>query len=131
MNSRYGVIISWSQEDDCFVAEVPELTGCMADGDTSQEALAKVETVIEQWIETTRQLGRPIPRRQGRRLYGTYPSLALGGPDGVGGGRMIPTTSADQYAATLAKWFGVADADLVQVAPHLGSFVTRDLGFLF
>ncbi len=63
-------------------------------------------------------------------LYGTYPLLAIDGDDDVGGGRMIPTTSADQYAATLAKWFGIEDGDLNAVAPNLGNFVTRDLGFL-
>jgi uncharacterized protein (DUF1501 family) len=64
-------------------------------------------------------------------LYGRYPSLQLNGPDDTGnGGRMIPTTSADQYAATLAKWFGVPDADLGQVAPHLSKFAQRDLGFM-
>ena len=63
-------------------------------------------------------------------LYGTYPLLAIDGDDDVGGGRMIPTTSADQYAATLAKWFGIDDTDLDAVAPNLGNFVTRDLGFL-
>ncbi len=67
---------------------------------------------------------------QGQTLYGTYPLLQIGGPDDVGGGRMIPTTSADQYAATLARWFGVPDADLPLVAPHLDNFVQRDLGFM-
>lgn len=66
----------------------------------------------------------------GQRLYGTYPLLEIGGNDDVGGGRMIPTTSADQYAATLARWFGVADADLDAVAPHLANFAVRDLAFL-
>ena len=63
-------------------------------------------------------------------LYGDYPLLAIGGDDDVGGGRMIPTTSADQYAATLSKWFGLEDQDLDLVAPNLGNFVTRDLGFM-
>ena len=63
-------------------------------------------------------------------MYGTYPLLEIGGADDVGGGRMIPTTSADQYAATLARWFGVEDADLGMVAPNLDNFVTRDLGFM-
>jgi uncharacterized protein (DUF1501 family) len=67
---------------------------------------------------------------RGRMLYGTYPRLELDGPDDVGGGRLIPTTSADQYAATLARWFGIADADLDRVAPHLASFPQRDLGFM-
>jgi uncharacterized protein (DUF1501 family) len=66
----------------------------------------------------------------GREIYGTYPLLELNGPDDVKGGRIIPTTSADQYAATLSKWFGIPDADLATVAPHIGNFVQRDLGFL-
>ena len=66
---------------------------------------------------------------RGRDMYGTYPSLALNSDDDVGGGRLIPTTSADQYAATLAKWFGVEDEDLAQVAPNIGNFAVQDLGF--
>ncbi len=66
----------------------------------------------------------------GREIYGTYPLLQLGGDDDVGGGRMIPTTSADQFAATLARWFGIPDADLDLVAPHIDNFVQRDLGFM-
>jgi uncharacterized protein (DUF1501 family) len=67
---------------------------------------------------------------RGRIIYGQYPRLEINGPDDVGAGRMIPTTSADQYAATLAKWFGVAPTDLPQVAPSIGNFATQDLGFL-
>ena len=66
----------------------------------------------------------------GQRIYGDYPLLELGGAEDVGGGRMIPSTSADQYAATLARWFGIDDADLGAVAPHLDNFAVRDLGFL-
>jgi uncharacterized protein (DUF1501 family) len=66
----------------------------------------------------------------GQRMYGTYPDLALDGPDDVGGGRFIPTTSSDQYAATIARWFGIPDVDLDVVAPNLANFATRDLGFL-
>lgn len=66
----------------------------------------------------------------GRDIYGTYPLLQLGGADDVGGGRMIPTTSADQYAATLARWFGIPDLDLDIVAPNLANFSQRDLGFM-
>ena len=66
----------------------------------------------------------------GGDLYGSYPLLEIGGPDDVGGGRMIPSTSADQYAATLARWFGIPDADLGIVAPHLSNFAQRDLGFM-
>jgi uncharacterized protein (DUF1501 family) len=67
---------------------------------------------------------------RGRTLYGTYPRLEINGPDDVGAGRMIPTTSADQYAATLARWFGVSEQNLNHVAPSLANFATRDLGFL-
>ena len=66
----------------------------------------------------------------GREMYGAYPILEINGPDDVGGGRIIPTTSADQYAATLSKWFGIPDADLASVAPNIDNFVQRDLGFL-
>ena len=66
----------------------------------------------------------------GGDLYGSYPSLALNGPEDVGGGRFIPSTSADQYAATLAKWFGIPDTDLDVVAPNLVNFAQRDLGFM-
>ena len=66
---RYEVIIYWSDEDQAFIAEVPELVGCMADGATYQEALANVEVVIQEWIETARELGRPIPQPKGRLLY--------------------------------------------------------------
>lgn len=66
----------------------------------------------------------------GRTLYGRYPLLQIDGPDDVGGGRMIPGLSSDQYAATFAKWFGVADAELASIAPHLGNFAQADLGFL-
>ena len=66
----------------------------------------------------------------GGQLYGSYPALQIGGPEDVGGGRFIPSTSADQYAATLAKWFGIADTDLGVVAPNLSNFAQRDLGFM-
>jgi uncharacterized protein (DUF1501 family) len=66
----------------------------------------------------------------GKDIYGTYPVLQIGGADDVGGGRMIPTTSADQYAATLSRWFGIPDVDLDIVAPHIDNFAQRDLGFM-
>jgi predicted RNase H-like HicB family nuclease len=66
---RYELIIYWSEEDQAFIAEVPELAGCMADGETYQEALANVETVIDEWIETAKELGRPIPEPKGRLIY--------------------------------------------------------------
>jgi len=67
---------------------------------------------------------------QGKRLYGTWPSLAIDGPDDTGKGRLIPTTAVDQFAATLARWMGVADADLPTLLPNLPNFATWDLGFM-
>ena len=67
--SRYEVIIWWSDEDESFIAEVPELPGCMADGATYQEALANAEVTIQEWIETVKELGRPIPEPKGRLVY--------------------------------------------------------------
>lgn len=66
----------------------------------------------------------------GRELYGSYPLLAIGGPEDVSGGRMIPSTSTDQYAATLARWFGIPNSDLDTIAPSLANFAQRDLGFM-
>jgi predicted RNase H-like HicB family nuclease len=69
MMIRYEIILYWSEEDHAFIAEVPEFPGCMADGATYQEALANVEVVIQEWIETARELGRPIPEPKGREIY--------------------------------------------------------------
>ena len=66
---KYDVIIYWSQEDGTFIAEVPELPGCAADGATYQEALANVEVVIQEWIETAKELGRLIPEPKGRLAF--------------------------------------------------------------
>ena len=66
---RYEVIIYWSEEDRAFIAEVPELPGCAADGKTYQEALANVEVVIQEWIETAKELGRTIPQPKGRLVF--------------------------------------------------------------
>ena len=66
----------------------------------------------------------------GGQLIGSYPELQIGGPEDVGGGRFIPSTSADQFAATLAQWFGIPDSDLDVVAPNLGNFAVRNLGFI-
>ena len=62
MNLRYKIILYYSQEDQAFIAEVPELPGCAADGETYQEALQNVEVVMQQWIETAQDLGRTIPQ---------------------------------------------------------------------
>jgi len=69
MGKKYEIIIFWSSEDNAYIAEVPELPGCMADGNTYQEALKNVEQIIDEWIETATQLGRPIPQPKGRLMY--------------------------------------------------------------
>ena len=69
MESKYEIIIFWSDEDDAYLAEVPELPGCMADGQTYREALEKAEVIIREWIETAKELGRPIPSPRGRLKY--------------------------------------------------------------
>jgi predicted RNase H-like HicB family nuclease len=67
--TKYEIILYWSVDDGAFIAEVPELTGCAADGPTRLEALANVERVIQEWIETAQELGRPIPDPKGRLLF--------------------------------------------------------------
>jgi predicted RNase H-like HicB family nuclease len=66
---KYEIVIYWSQEDESFIAEVPELPGCAADGATYAEALANVDVIIQEWIETARELGRTIPEPKGRLMY--------------------------------------------------------------
>ncbi len=65
----YELIIYWSKADDCFVVEVPELPGCMSDGQTYGEAVKNAETVIDEWMTTARELGRPIPEPRGKLAY--------------------------------------------------------------
>jgi len=67
--TKYEIIIYWSGADRSFIAEVPELPGCAADGKSHQEALANVEIVISEWIETAKELGRPIPAPKGRLTF--------------------------------------------------------------
>jgi predicted RNase H-like HicB family nuclease len=67
--NKYEIIIFWSEEDNCFIAEVPELPGCMADGETYIEALNNVEQIINEWLETARDLVREIPVPKGRLVY--------------------------------------------------------------
>lgn len=66
---KYEVIIYWSVEDEAFIAEVPELAGCAADGRTPQEALAQAQVVAREWIETARELDRPVPEPRGRLIF--------------------------------------------------------------
>lgn len=69
MTMKYEVIIYWSEEDEAFLAEVPELPGCAADGETYQEALQNLEIIMQEWIETANELGRPIPQPKGRLMF--------------------------------------------------------------
>ncbi|HFE66833.1 MAG TPA: type II toxin-antitoxin system HicB family antitoxin [Chloroflexi bacterium] len=68
MNYKYEIIIYWSDEDELFIAEVPELPGCMAHGDTPETALANAKEAVELWLDTAREFGDPIPEPKGRRL---------------------------------------------------------------
>ncbi|MCP4422758.1 MAG: type II toxin-antitoxin system HicB family antitoxin [Chloroflexi bacterium] len=66
---KYEIIIYWSDEDEAFIAEVPELSGCVADGATYEEVLSNLEIIIDEWVETARELGRPIPEAKGRLMF--------------------------------------------------------------
>lgn len=69
MEYKYEIILYWSEEDKSIIAEVPELAGCMADGATYSEAIANIEIVIEQWIQTAKELDRPVPSPKGKLMY--------------------------------------------------------------
>ena len=69
MEFRYEIIIYWSDEDAAFIAEVPELPGCLADGETYQAALENVQVIIAEWLETARLKNRPIPKPKGKLMY--------------------------------------------------------------
>lgn len=66
---QYEVIIYWSKEDQAFIAEVPELPGCAADGKTKAKALAAVERIAKEWVQTAKELGRPVPQPRGRLMF--------------------------------------------------------------
>lgn len=66
---KYEVILYWSNEDESYIAEVPELAGCMADGETMVEALENIHTVIGDWIETAQMMGKEIPEPKGKLAY--------------------------------------------------------------
>ena len=66
---KYEIILYWSEEDNAYIAEVPELSGCMADGPTAKDALHNVELIAQEWIETAREMGRPVPVPRGRLKY--------------------------------------------------------------
>lgn len=67
--NNYEIIIFWSKDDNCFITEVPELSGCMADGTTQMEALQNAQKIINDWIETAKQLGRNIPEPKGKLMF--------------------------------------------------------------
>lgn len=67
--SKYEIIIYWSEKDRAFIAEAPELPGCAADGASHKEALENVEVIIHEWIETAKELGRPIPKPKGKLAF--------------------------------------------------------------
>ena len=66
---KYELIIYWSEEDNSYIVEVPELQGCMADGSTYEQAMKNVQVVIDEWIETARAIGREIPKPKGKLMY--------------------------------------------------------------
>ena len=142
INGQGNLLTQVSQAINAFYAATVELglhdkvtTFTMSDfGRTFQPAGSGVNTVGTDHAWGNHQLivGGAV---LGRALYGTYPTLALGGPDDTDGGsnprgRWIPTTSVEQYAATLATWYGLSSADLPAVFPLIGRFATPNLGFL-
>jgi len=68
-NQKYEIIIYWSKEDDCYIAEVPELPGCMADGKTLKEVIENTEVIMKEWIESAIEDGDEIPEPKGRLMY--------------------------------------------------------------
>ncbi len=68
MMDKYEIIIFWSEEDEAYIAEVPELPGCMSHGDSHEAALANIRSAVELWIETAKEFGDPAPKPKGRRL---------------------------------------------------------------
>lgn len=69
MKAKYEIIIFWSEEDQSYIADVPELSGCKADGSSHYEALHNAEIIIDEWIETAHDLGRPVPTPRGRLAF--------------------------------------------------------------
>ena len=69
LTSKYELIIYWSDDDECFLVEVPELAGCMADGNSYTEAVINAEKIIAEWIETAKSIGRRMPEPRGKLMY--------------------------------------------------------------
>jgi predicted RNase H-like HicB family nuclease len=68
MNAKYEIILYWSNDDQAFIAEVPELPGCMAHGDTQESALKNIQEAIDLWIDTAKEKGQDVPKPKGRKL---------------------------------------------------------------
>jgi len=66
---KYEVIVWWSEKDQAYIAEVPELSGCMSDGETYEETLKNIQIIISEWVETAKELGREIPEPKGKLMY--------------------------------------------------------------
>lgn len=139
----------WDFHDTLLTSQATELATLSKALKSFQDALAEIssENLVTTFVAS--EFGRTLTSNgdgtdhgwgghtlvmggavRGRQLYGTYPSLALKGPDDTGRGAMLPTTSTDQVAATLAQWFGVSNGDLDTVFPNLRNFSTRNLGFV-
>src|SRR5437588_11185080 len=101
--TKYEIILYWSNEDQAFIAEVPELAGCAADGLTRQEALANAETVITEWIETARELGRPS-----RNVYLASKRSSQPRSPALKSGVTKCTTSTSNSATEATTWPGRA-----------------------
>jgi predicted RNase H-like HicB family nuclease len=81
--TKYEIILYWSDGDESFIAEAPDLPGCVADGPTRQEAIANAQVVISEWLETARELGRPVPEPKGR-LHSCEASIVVKAQSTVG-----------------------------------------------
>ena len=66
---KYELVVYWSQEDEAFIVEVPELAGCMADGETYEKAISNAQLVIKEWVETAKEVGKPIPEPKGKLMF--------------------------------------------------------------
>ena len=69
---KYEVIVQWSEKDQVYIIEVPELPGCMSDGKTYEEALKNIQLIISEWVETAKELGREIPKPKGKIMYAQF-----------------------------------------------------------
>ncbi len=104
--TKYEIIINWSEPDQAFIAEIPELPGCIADGATAAEALHNVERVAKEWIDTAQELGRAIPEPKGRLTPNTETLEALNEVDA-----MITSGAGDHFSGSTADFFKLLAGD--------------------